>query len=253
MRGIARWLVIVGAGAAGLASCSASRAGQLVGARLSARPSPPVRVLAPGTHPLELSRGRDGFLFIPASVHADSAAPLIVMLHGAGGSADRVLAGMRPFAEEAGVIVLAPDSRGRTWDVLQGGYGPDIRYLDQALVFAFEHARIDPRRLALAGFSDGASYALSVGLSNGDLFTHVFAFSPGFLSPSDYIGKPSISIWHGTQDAILPIDVTSRRIVPELQRRDYEVEYAEFDGPHAIPADVARAALARLTGRPPLR
>jgi predicted esterase len=34
--------------------------------------------------------------------------------------------------------------------------------------------------LAVSGFSDGASYALSIGPANGDLFTHVMAFSPGF-------------------------------------------------------------------------
>jgi len=34
------------------------------------------------------------------------------------------------------------------------------------------------------GFSDGASYALSVGITNGDLFTHVIAFSPGFVAPA---------------------------------------------------------------------
>ena len=40
-------------------------------------------------------------------------------------------------------------------------------------------ALIDPSRIAMAGFSDGASYSLSVGLANGDLFSAVFGFSPG--------------------------------------------------------------------------
>ncbi len=35
------------------------------------------------------------------------------------------------------------------------------------------------------GFSDGASYALSLGVPNGDLFTHIVAFSPGFMRLPD--------------------------------------------------------------------
>jgi phospholipase/carboxylesterase len=35
--------------------------------------------------------------------------------------------------------------------------------------------------VALGGFSDGASYALSLDLTNGDLFASLIAFSPGFI------------------------------------------------------------------------
>jgi predicted esterase len=38
---------------------------------------------------------------------------------------------------------------------------------------------IDPVRLAVGVFSDGASYALSLGIPSADLYTHVLAFSPG--------------------------------------------------------------------------
>lgn len=44
---------------------------------------------------------------------------------------------------------------------------------------------VDTTRLGVGGFSDGASYALSLGLTNGDLFTHVIAFSPGALYPKE--------------------------------------------------------------------
>jgi phospholipase/carboxylesterase len=37
------------------------------------------------------------------------------------------------LADEAGVILLAPESRGRTWDVLVGGYGPDVEFIGRAL------------------------------------------------------------------------------------------------------------------------
>jgi hypothetical protein len=43
-----------------------------------------------------------------------------------------------------------------------------------------------------------------LGLINGDLFTHVMAFSPGFLVADRRDGRPAIFISHGTPDAILP-------------------------------------------------
>ena len=58
----------------------------------------------------------------------------------------------------------------------------------------------------------GASYALSVGLTNGDLFSDILAFSPGFMAPAVRHGAPNIFISHGTQDTVLPIDRCSRRI-----------------------------------------
>ena len=59
----------------------------------------------------------------------------------------------------------------------------------------------DPAHIAVGGFSDGASYALSVGITNGDLFTDVIAFSPGFMAPARQQGKPRLFISHGESGA----------------------------------------------------
>ncbi len=48
---------------------------------------------------------------------------------------------------------------------------------------------------------------------------------------------------HGTGDRLLPIERCSRRIVPRLEREDYEVRYREFDGPHTVPGSIAHEAL----------
>jgi predicted esterase len=127
--------------------------------------------------------------------------------------------------------------------VLFGEYGPDISSLDQALTQTFSRYAVDPTRLAIEGFSDGASYALSVGITNGDLFTHVIAFSPGFMAPASQVGSPRLFISHGTRDSVLPIDSCSRKIVPQVRRAGYDVLYREFDGPHTIPPAIADSAL----------
>jgi len=185
---------------------------------------------------------------VPASYRKDRPAPLAVMLHGAGGSAGHGLALLRGFADSLGIILLSPDSRGQTWDVILGDYGPDVAFIDRALEQIFSQYSIDPKRLAVGGFSDGASYALSLGLINGDLFGHVIAFSPGFMAPSRQQGVPRIYISHGTRDEVLPIERCSRRIVPQLKRAGYDVLYKEFDGPHTIPNDIAREAADWFTG-----
>jgi predicted esterase len=139
--------------------------------------------------------------------------------------------------------VLAPDSRDSTWDAIRGGFGPDVAFIDRALARVFDTVSVDPARIALGGFSDGASYALSLGLVNGDLFRRVVAFSPGFIVAGPLQGKPQFFISHGTADQILPIDRCSRAIVPQLQRRGYDVTFKEFDGGHQVPPDIARDAM----------
>ena len=193
------------------------------------------------------SADRDGLLFVPGQAEAGAPLPLVLMLHGAGGNAQGGLAPFLDAAEDNGLILLAPESRGRTWDVLLGGYGPDAAFIDRALDQTFRRYPVDPRRVAVEGFSDGASYALGLGLANGDLFRRIVAFSPGFAPQFTAEGRPSVFISHGTGDDVLPVDRCSRRIVPLLRRRGYIVRYEEFEGGHEIPSGIAADALTTVT------
>ena len=47
--------------------------------------------------------------------------------------------------------------------------------------------------------------------------------------------------WH--QGQILPFETTSRRLVPDLKQAGYRVNFQEFDGPHAMPPEIARGAI----------
>jgi phospholipase/carboxylesterase len=47
----------------------------------------------------------------------------------------------------------------------------------------------------------------------------------------------------------VPIELCSRRIVRDLRGEGYDVRYIEFDGGHAVPTDIARAALDWPAGR----
>lgn len=200
---------------------------------------------------LGLDQDRDAILQLPSNV-GESPLPLFVMLHGATQSADDMFGYLGSTYEDAGVAVLAPQSRDTTWDAIGGGFGGgfgvDVDFLHRALKRVFETTSIDPARVSIGGFSDGASYALSLGLINGDLFRSILAFSPGFVVNGTAYGKPHIFISHGTHDHILPIDSCGRRIAIALTARGYDVMFREFNGDHEIPDDIVREGLRWITG-----
>ncbi len=211
--------------------------------RLTARPGTPSLTPTKGLTQLGLSSGRDGILYVPESYSPDTPMPLFIGLHGASSSSS-YWRGYYEYAEERGMIFMAPDSRASTWDLIQGDIGADLQFLDQALQYVFDQCNIDPTRLALAGFSDGASYALSLGITNGDLFSHLIGFSPGFLVETGPLaGKPQVYISHGTFDPILTVETSRDNIVPNLMSADYDVVYNEFPGGHTVPISVRNGSL----------
>ena len=125
--------------------------------------------------------------------------------------------------------------------MIAGRFGPDVRALDGLLEAA--SSTVPVSAYSIGGFSDGASYALSLGLANGDVFESVLAFSPGFMSIGVRNGSPRCFVSHGVRDAVLPIEMCSRRLVPQLRQAGYDVTYQEFDGPHEAPAVIAAEAV----------
>lgn len=211
--------------------------------RLTARPGDvaPTRVPT-GERLLGITDERDALLYVPPEARGGRPVPLLVSLHGAGGGSEGL--GRFRFAADRGVAMLVPHSRGPTWDLVFGGFGDDVEVIDRALAETFRRVAVDPERIALAGFSDGASYALSLGLTNGDLFGSVIACSPGFSAPAELHGRPEVFVSHGTDDRVLPIDQTSREIVPQLRDAGYDVTFVTFDGRHEVPPAIARRAVA---------
>jgi phospholipase/carboxylesterase len=201
-----------------------------------------------GLHELDAGNGCEGLLFVPRSYSPHRPAPLAVLCHGAGSEARAGIAPLFCVADEAGIVLLAPDAHGATWDLLTGDGGADAVTIDALLTQVFDDLAIDHERIGLGGFSDGASYALSMGLANGHLFTHLIAFSPGFAAPPASRGEPRVFISHGRDDRVLPIERCSRRIVPALREAGLEVVYEEFDDGHTVPSAVAREAAEWLTG-----
>lgn len=213
--------------------------------RLHARPTLSTRTLDTGIT-RTMQGGTEIVAYLPTSAALRDRVPVFVFLHGANRVVEPFVDGFRPLADSAGVLVVAPYAAVGTWDAIRVAFGPDVQGLDRVLAWVFSVVPVDPSRIVLAGFSDGATYTLAIGRANGDLFTRLVAFSPGFAIAVDEIGKPPIVISHGTDDQVLPFANTRDVIVPGLKARGYDVEFVSFSGPHAVSLSVARTEFRRL-------
>jgi phospholipase/carboxylesterase len=221
--------------------------------RLSAWPPPPGSISFPampsGLQEFKVNTVRNPLVYVPRSYDPQKPTATIVTLHGAGGDAKNGVAHLIDLADSYNILLVSPSSRRSTWDAIRsmgGLLGPDLDHINATLTEVFNKYNVDFNKLALSGFSDGASYALTLGLPNGDLFSHIIAFSPGFMRPPSYVGKPKIYISHGVYDSVLPVSL-SRGIVPQLQQLGYNVTYDEFDGHHIVPVEVAKEGIEFLT------
>jgi len=203
---------------------------------LGARPTSQTGFPSPGAQPLLLDAGRDGRLYVPPGLTSGVPAPLILLLHGASGNGQSMLTALQSHADQVGAVLLCPDSRGFTWDAIRFAYADDVNFINSALQVTFDKCNIDPLRIGVAGFSDGASYAIGLGRINGDLFQRMVAFSPGLLLPAHDAYKPPLYLTHGYRDSVLPLEVTSEPIAEQLLARGYQVTFRKFDGGHWMPA-----------------
>ena len=220
-------------------------AGAILGAASEPRSAAAADVTT-GVNPLNLDRVRDGILYVPKGYQASVPAPLVVMFHGAGSSGLNCQYAF-PSADEFGCLLLAPDSRSElTWDLVLGEYGPDVEFLESAVAQTLGRCNVDRKALSVAGHSDGASYALSFGITSGDIFGHILAFSPGVMTPVAARGKPRIFMSHGIDDPVMPIEATSRKFVARLRGLGYDVTYQEYEGRHGVPAPIVHDGFAWL-------
>jgi phospholipase/carboxylesterase len=192
--------------------------------------------------------GRDGTLFVPKSYKPGTKMPLVVMLHGFSGWGDNQRR-LFDLAEELGFIVVAPESRDITWGKEAPGFDQDVRYIGAAFRHVGSLVDVDFDHVALGGQSDGAGYALTMGLAYGDTFNHLIILAGGgLIEPIRRQGKPKIFIAQGVKDTTMPPDVSGRKNLA-LLKDDYDVTYREHEGGHATPLVITREALLWFLGK----
>lgn len=217
-------------------------------ARLKARPGmPSLPALTAGLHVLGLDRARDAYLSVPSGIAPGQAVPLIVMFHGKGQPANEVLGEWKRVAARRKCLVLAPSARDFTWNVEQGPGGADAQFVDRALQAVFDRFTVDPKHIAASGFSDGGTYALSIGLVNGDFFSDILAFSPINYNAPNAVGQPRIYFCNGNRDQGAVFTNTTS-MARQLRADGYDVELYEFNGGHWMDEDGVKKAMARFMG-----
>ena len=175
------------------------------------------------------------YVVTPATLDPERTYPLVVVLHGAGRQDEQIVRGLQGEPDRRQTIFVVPRSHQMTWDLIAGGDGEDLAFLDGVLQSLYRRFRIDPARQAIVGFSDGASYGLGVGLSNPRIFSAVMAWAAGFLAidaqnlhPDD--PKPRVLLEYGTRDQLFPFDrvaVPMRDLLTEL---GYTLEFRVDEG-----------------------
>ena len=199
--------------------------------RLTARvTSPPTGTVPTGLTVQTLTAGGRPFgLYVPTTYDPARNWPVTVLLHGENGSGEGMVLDFKDDAEAQGVVVLAPNSASSIWDlILNSQFGVDRTYIDDMLKWAFAHVAADPARVSISGFSYGGTYALWLGLKNGDLFSRIAAFTPCSAVPSIRTGLPSLFISHATDDQVAPVATCSRVTVASLDSAGYTVDYVEY-------------------------
>jgi polyhydroxybutyrate depolymerase len=132
-------------------------------------------------------RERSYVLHVPPQRPAP--APLVVLLHGGGGSGAAFLAssGMVPMAEREGFVIVAPDAIRGLWNAGSCCTPPDIDdvgFLRKVVADVQGRVAIDPRRIFAAGHSNGGFMAYRVACDMSETFAAVAA-SAGYLLDVD--------------------------------------------------------------------
>jgi len=156
---------------------------------------------------------REYYLYLPPDL--PPGAPLVVVLHGRGGTAEGMarLTGYDEVAARHGFAVVYPQGVDDQWNYVAGIEGYDLAADDigflRALVAELVSAHgLDPGRVYAVGFSNGGFMAQRLACAARDVFA---AFAS--VSAAGYAGLPevcgpgapvSLLFIHGTDDTVVP-------------------------------------------------
>jgi poly(3-hydroxybutyrate) depolymerase len=149
------------------------------------------------------------YLYVPPTIKAESAAPLIVMLHGSNRNGMSLVEKWKEYAKKEGFIIAGPDStNSRGWGSPQDG--PD--YLHELVEELKSKYPINPRRVYLFGHSAGASFAIHMSLMESEYFAAAAVHAGGLVEQDMQLiplakRKIPISIQVGDRDQFVPLNI----------------------------------------------
>ncbi len=179
--------------------------------------------------------GHRAVLLTPDEIDPERRYPLITVLHGAGRQDELLAKACRDEPERRQALFLIPRSLHPTWDMIACDERPDLDFLEWAYDLIYRRYPVDHFRQALLGFSDGASYALSVGLSNPRLFRAIMAWAAGFTTIDSTFTrtddpKPDLLLEYGTHDPVFSFEQIALPMRRALEAAGYPVEFRVDEG-----------------------
>ena len=187
----------------------------------------------------------------------DGPAPAVFVLHGRGANEQDLLPIAKELPETLHIVSLrAPDrlQGGYTWyelDLSAGGLHqsqPDPAdfdrsrgLVDDSVAAAIDAYELDPDRLGLLGFSQGAITSLSLLLDSPDDYQWVVALhgylpdSHRDLDPEEIVDKP-VFVAAGSADEIIPA-ARSEAAAERFDDLGSAVSYNTYDTPHGVSSE----------------
>ena len=184
---------------------------------------------------VELGASR-AVLLTPAQIDPSRRYPLVTVFHGAGRQDEMLVKACRGEPEARQALFLVPRSLQPTWDLIAGGQGqPDLEFLEYAWELIYRRYPIDAEKQAVVGYSDGASYALSLALSNPGFFDAALCWAAGFaMMDRNAVGaenrRTRFYLEYGTADELFPFEQIALPMRENLEQAGYEVEFSVDEG-----------------------
>jgi polyhydroxybutyrate depolymerase len=174
-------------------------------------PSPTPQLVVGGDRPVTVH--------LPVSYDESRPAPLLILLHGYTGDGPGVVDFFRlaAAADEHGFVYAAPDGTrdgegNRFWNAtdaccnFEGREVDDSAYLAGVIAEIQSHLAIDPRRIAVAGHSNGGFMSHRMACDHADLVAAILSLSGAtFADPADCTPSEPVSVVqaHGTADDVI--------------------------------------------------
>lgn len=138
-------------------------------------------------------------LYTPAGWNGTTALPLVVFLHGSGGTPEDYEIYLSPAADAVGCLVAAPKSSSDvTW-----GFGDDPQIVAETATVAASMVPVDPTRVSIAGHSAGGAFAYLQAYGTVSGYNAVFTLSAPYYqvtAVADPHYTAPIHMYYGTED-----------------------------------------------------
>jgi len=193
------------------------------------------------------SSGRSGAYFVPAGPHSQPV-PLLAILHGTGGSGQRMLLAFLPLAQARRFAIVALDSRQApngelTWEVgdHQGEVTEDLTHIVRCVEWVQQHTglTVDKEHILIAGYSGGGSSAPYVASNRGP-FTHAAVLHGGVFAGGLGPRRPRVWFSTGEQDPARPV-AGVRQAADAMTKLGFQnVAVRTYPGGHALSLEEIR-------------